>query len=117
MEIADMRGRHELSKQQLYGCRFFVRSGHRRYDMLARPSTKSFSKGTAKAISRSDMNGAPPDNGKLIHVHVCIYCGAISRREAFEGRALTSGIFSCPKCGEDGPLNVEIRSASEAQAT
>jgi hypothetical protein len=63
-----------------------------------------------------DMNGTPPDNGKLIHVHVCVHCGAISRREAFEGRGLTSGIFTCPKCGEEGPLNVEIRATDELQA-
>jgi predicted RNA-binding Zn-ribbon protein involved in translation (DUF1610 family) len=64
----------------------------------------------------SDMNGTPPDNEKLIHVHACVHCGAISKREAFEGRALTSGIFTCPRCGEEGPLNVEIRAAEEPSA-
>lgn len=49
----------------------------------------------------------------LIPVHVCIHCGATSKREAFEGRALNSGIFPCPKCGEEGPLNVEIKRVEE----
>jgi predicted RNA-binding Zn-ribbon protein involved in translation (DUF1610 family) len=52
-------------------------------------------------------------SGELIHVHVCVHCGAMFRREAFEGRALTSGIFTCPKCGEEGPLNVEIKGIEE----
>jgi hypothetical protein len=30
----------------------------------------------------------------LLHFHVCVQCGGASRREKFEGRALTSGIFS-----------------------
>jgi hypothetical protein len=59
------------------------------------------------------MDSTPQERGKLIHVHVCVYCGSISRREAFEGRALTSGIFTCPKCVEEGPVNVEIRPAEE----
>jgi hypothetical protein len=59
------------------------------------------------------MNSTLADDGKLIHVHVCVHCRSISRREACEGRALTSGIFTCPKCGEDGPLNVEIRTTEE----
>jgi predicted RNA-binding Zn-ribbon protein involved in translation (DUF1610 family) len=52
----------------------------------------------------------------LIHVHACAHCGAIFRREAFEGRALTSGLFTCPKCGDEGPLNVEIRDTAEVSA-
>lgn len=50
---------------------------------------------------------------QLIHFHVCKHCEAATRREAFEGRALTSGIFTGPKCGEEGPLNVQIRPAEE----
>ncbi len=48
-------------------------------------------------------------DSSLMHFHVCIHCGSALNRELFEGRALTSGIFHCPKCGLDGPLNVEIR--------
>jgi predicted RNA-binding Zn-ribbon protein involved in translation (DUF1610 family) len=59
------------------------------------------------------MSAATPDDRKLIHVHVCVHCGAIFKREAFEGRALTSGVFTCPKCGEGGPLNVEIKDDRE----
>ena len=51
----------------------------------------------------------------LLHFHVCKHCGAATRREEFEGRALTSGLFLCPKCGLEGPLNVEIREVQESQ--
>lgn len=48
-------------------------------------------------------------NRTLEHVHMCVYCGSIFRREEYESRALTSGIYLCPKCGLEGPLNVVIR--------
>jgi predicted RNA-binding Zn-ribbon protein involved in translation (DUF1610 family) len=54
--------------------------------------------------------------GELIHVHVCVHCGSIFRREDFEGRAITSGLFTCPKCGDEGPLNVEIRNTKDLSA-
>ena len=47
----------------------------------------------------------------FIHVHVCVHCGSAFRREEFEDRAYTTGIYLCPKCGVEGPLNVEIRAA------
>jgi len=53
-------------------------------------------------------NQLPPG---LLHFHVCIHCGSAFRREVFEGRSITSGVFLCPKCGLEGPLNVEIREA------
>jgi predicted RNA-binding Zn-ribbon protein involved in translation (DUF1610 family) len=59
------------------------------------------------------MNDSPTNSDQLIHVHVCVHCGTIFRRETFEGRALTSGIFTCPKCGDEGPLNVEVRNIEE----
>lgn len=59
-------------------------------------------------------------NSPLLHFQVCIHCGSAFRREEFEGRAITSGIFPCTKCGFEGPLNIEIREmdkpASETQA-
>jgi translation initiation factor 2 beta subunit (eIF-2beta)/eIF-5 len=59
-------------------------------------------------------------NHSLLHFHVCIHCGSAFRREEFEGRAITSGILPCTKCGAEGPLNIEIRetdkSAFETQA-
>jgi len=47
--------------------------------------------------------------GPLIHVHICIYCGSAFRREDFENRAQTTGIYLCTRCGKEGPLNIEIR--------
>ncbi len=51
----------------------------------------------------------------LLHVHTCIHCGNALKREVFEDRALTSGIFHCSKCGLEGPLNVEIREMDEQE--
>jgi predicted RNA-binding Zn-ribbon protein involved in translation (DUF1610 family) len=42
------------------------------------------------------------------YFHVCIHCGSAFRREEFSGRAITSGIYTCPKCGFDSPLIVEV---------
>lgn len=55
----------------------------------------------------------PPDSDEhkreLNHFHVCVHCGSAFRREEYEGRALTSGVYLCPKCGLEGPLNVVIQ--------
>ena len=66
---------------------------------------------------RADRVPTEPNvlNRPLMHFHVCKHCGAATRREEFEGRALTSGIFLCPKCGLEGPLNVEIREVQESE--
>lgn len=45
---------------------------------------------------------------ELAHVHVCVYCGHARRREEISGREMGSGIFHCPNCESNGPLNVEI---------
>ena len=45
----------------------------------------------------------------LIHIHACIHCGHSRRREEVEDREISSGILHCPKCGIDGPLNVEVQ--------
>lgn len=47
-------------------------------------------------------------NHVLLHVHVCIHCAASFRREEVEGRVHTTELFVCPKCGKEGPLNIEI---------
>ena len=56
----------------------------------------------------------------LLHFHVCVHCGSAFRREEFGGRAVTSGILPCTKCGAEGPLNIEVRETdkpdSETQA-
>lgn len=46
---------------------------------------------------------------KLAHVHACIHCGHPRLREEVENREINSGILHCPKCGLEGPLNVQIR--------
>lgn len=45
----------------------------------------------------------------LIHLHICIHCGHSRQREEVGDREVSSGILHCPKCGFDGPLNIEIR--------
>ncbi|MDR3722869.1 MAG: hypothetical protein P4K83_00075, partial [Terracidiphilus sp.] len=51
----------------------------------------------------------------LLHVHVCVHCGSAFRREVFTGRAITSGVYRCPNCGIEGPLNIEIRETQEPE--
>gem|GEM_PF-958512 len=55
------------------------------------------------------MSNSNEDKRELNHFHVCVHCGSAFRREEYEGRALTSGVYLCPKCGFEGPLNVVIR--------
>jgi predicted RNA-binding Zn-ribbon protein involved in translation (DUF1610 family) len=50
-----------------------------------------------------------PNHHRLLHVHVCVHCANAIRREELEGRGHTTGVFLCPKCGLEGPLNVEVR--------
>ena len=45
----------------------------------------------------------------LVHLHICIHCGHFRRREEVSDREISSGILNCPKCGLDGPLNIEIQ--------
>jgi len=54
----------------------------------------------------NDSNVPQP---RFEHFHICVHCGGAFRREEFGARAITSGIYTCPKCGHEGPLNVEIR--------
>jgi predicted RNA-binding Zn-ribbon protein involved in translation (DUF1610 family) len=63
-------------------------------------------------LSAQDTNSS---HSSLLHFHVCVHCGSAFQREVFEGRALTSGIYLCPKCGLEGPLNVEIRETQESK--
>lgn len=53
----------------------------------------------------------------LLHVHVCLHCTSVFRREEVEGRVHATGLFICTKCGKEGPLNIEIREigADESQ--
>ena len=45
----------------------------------------------------------------LVHLHICTHCGHARKREEVRDRELSSGIVHCPKCGIDGPLNIEIQ--------
>jgi predicted RNA-binding Zn-ribbon protein involved in translation (DUF1610 family) len=58
----------------------------------------------------NDSNVPQP---RFEHFHVCVQCGGAFRREEFGARAITSGIYTCPKCGHEGPLNVEIRAVED----
>ena len=51
---------------------------------------------------------------ELMHFHVCIHCGHTRRREEISVAEIRSGIFACADCGQDGPLNIEIRDLSAA---
>lgn len=48
----------------------------------------------------------------LIPVHICTQCGDARRREEFEDRALTTGIYRCASCGKEGPLNLQVRAVN-----
>lgn len=61
------------------------------------------------------MNDSEGQGRTLSHFHMCVQCSSSFGREEFEGRALTSGIYTCPKCGFEGPLNVVIREDEEAE--
>jgi hypothetical protein len=56
----------------------------------------------------------PPDS--LIHVHVCVHCGSAFCREEVEGRVHTTGLFICPKCDKEGPLNIEIHEVADKES-
>ena len=51
----------------------------------------------------------------FVHAHVCVHCGSAFSREELEGRALSTGIYYCPKCGVGGPLNVQILKADQVE--
>jgi len=51
---------------------------------------------------------------ELSQFHACIHCGSVSRRDEFDGTAVVTGIYSCSKCGLDGPLNIVIRDVHAA---
>jgi hypothetical protein len=53
-------------------------------------------------------------DAELMRFHVFIHCGHTRRCEKINIAEIRSGIFSCPVCGLDGPLNVEIRELSAA---
>lgn len=57
----------------------------------------------------SDKDALDESSDGVVHVHVCVYCGHARRREEVDNREITAGILHCPKCGFDGPLNIEIR--------
>ena len=55
-------------------------------------------------------------NSSLLHFHVCVHCASPFRREEVEGRVHTTGLFLCPKCGTEGPLNIEIREINDGES-
>ena len=55
----------------------------------------------------------PYANNPFIHVHICVRCGHASRREDFGDCEVVTGIYRCPKCHMDGPLNIQIHDAAK----
>lgn len=53
-------------------------------------------------------------HGKLTHFHACVHCGNLCRREEFDGTSIATGIYTCPKCGLEGPLNIVIQDVEDA---
>lgn len=110
-----MDGRDD-QKVATKGCRKSVR--------LCNNFTKAVQFKNSVAVLRTNPPAAPPEcrwrgsaavssssqkNPELHHFHVCIHCGSAFRREEYDGQALISGVYLCPKCGMEGPLNVVIR--------
>lgn len=52
-----------------------------------------------------------PENSssRKTHLHVCACCGHARRREQVTSSEIGTGVFHCPNCDGEGPLNVEIR--------
>lgn len=61
----------------------------------------------------NDTNGP---HSLLLHVHVCLHCSRSFCREEVEGRVHTTGLFLCPKCGIEGPLNIEILEVNDVKS-
>lgn len=63
--------------------------------------------------SRTEMNllSSHSENGcgPKTHLHVCASCGHTRRREQVSTSEIGTGVFHCPNCDAEGPLNVEIR--------
>lgn len=51
---------------------------------------------------------------ELMHYHACVHCGSTFRRDEFNGTAIVTGIYPCPKCDLDGPLNIVIQDVEES---
>lgn len=77
--------------------------------LLDRPNQRAVGNDSTLPARVSKQGYAP----ELVHVHVCVRCGHARRREEITGQEMASGIFQCPSCDSNGPLNVEIRSAYE----
>ena len=56
-------------------------------------------------------------SGGLLHFHVCRHCESALRREVFEGRALTPGIYGYPIFAQSHRVKVGIRAKLESSQT
>ena len=54
-------------------------------------------------------NDSHSSRHELAQYHSCVHCGSIFRRDAFDSTAVTTGIYPCSKCGNEGPLNIVIQ--------
>ena len=68
----------------------------------------------AELKSMNDKNALDESDSGLVNLHICIHCGHARKRKDVEDREVGSGILHCPKCGLDGPLNIEVRESPSA---
>jgi hypothetical protein len=59
-------------------------------------------------------NDSACSHRELAQFHACVHCCSIFRRDEFDSTAVTTGIYPCTKCGQDGPLNIVIRDVDAA---
>ena len=57
----------------------------------------------------NNKDASDENDSSLVHLHICTHCGHARKREEVGDREVSSGIVHCPKCGIDGPLNIEIQ--------
>jgi len=60
------------------------------------------------------MDHSRKSGNYLMHYHQCARCGHLSRREDHTVRAIASGIYTCPQCSHEGPLNIRIAEEESA---
>jgi len=42
------------------------------------------------------------------HTHQCRKCGHVTRGSQIDFKAISTGVITCPKCENSGPINIQI---------